>query len=105
MKVGQLVKVEGYLSNKYKDLQVAVFGEWRNRLQTRYFKCGVINKDRSDSILVYGERVYLVFDKDGEWVADDFEVEQDVIVYGEVIHKWDDVGVYIMPKYMEVVER
>lgn len=103
LEVGQLVKIDGKLFNEYKSLQVAAFGEWRNRLEDRYFKCGVLTKERSDSNSIYGERVYLVFDKEREWTTDDFELEQIVVVYGEVILKWD--GVYIVPKYMELVVR
>lgn len=103
LEVGQLVKIDGKLFNEYKSLQVGAFGEWRNRLEDRYFKCGVLTKERSDSNSVYGERVYLVFDKEGEWTVDDFELQQIVVVYGEVILEWD--GVYIVPKYMELVTR
>lgn len=103
LEVGQLVKIDGSISFKYKDLQVGVFGEWENRLESYYFKCGVLNTGYSEPNLpVYGELIYLVFDKQGNLSADDFETGQEVVLYGEVVLEWD--GVYVVPKYMEIVE-
>lgn len=108
---GQYVKLQMWLTNKYKysygDMFWVVINKLTQKydLEEEYFEGGALNRDNDDqySATSYvGESVYLLFNKEYSLSIDDFEEGDHVVVYGEMVQTWS--GYFVMPKYMEVVD-
>lgn len=108
---GQHLKIYGYLGEKgsyvpYDTFAIIIDDICKEyELERDYFVSGVLFKEGAErNVPMYvGERVYLLFDKAHILSAADFEVGEEVVIYGEVVQLWS--GPFIIPRYMEVIER
>lgn len=105
---GQHIKLHGYLAEGYLCYETNVFNSTDYDLEDMeltYYVCRVQDEGRSlDFIPGFNETIELYFLIDGTVSGQDFQTGQTVLLYGEVVRVMEHSGVFVIPKYMEVVE-
>jgi len=108
LQVGQHIKLYGYLAEGYLCYETNVFNSTDYDLEDMeltYYVCRVQDEGRSlDFIPGFNETIELYFLIDGTVSGQDFQTGQTVLLYGEVVQVMEYSGVFVIPKYMEVVE-
>lgn len=108
LQVGQRVKLYAHLEECVVFSDTNVFHDTEYTMKdchNIYFVCRVQDKESSlEFIPGFNETIEIYFPKAGTVSCYDFQEGQTVLLYGEVFNVMEYSGVFIIPRYMEVVE-